>query len=59
MEAEVIGIDHLYLSVGSMPASERFYDDVLITILGFRKNAFLIGDEPHIQLQILTVCVWK
>jgi catechol 2,3-dioxygenase-like lactoylglutathione lyase family enzyme len=49
MEAEVIGIDHLYISARSMPASERFYDDVLMTILGFRKNAFALGDDPHVQ----------
>ena len=49
MDAEVIGIDHLYISVRSMPSSERFYDDVLIGMLGFRKSTFAIGDEPHIQ----------
>lgn len=49
MEAEIVGIDHLYISVRSMPSSERFYDDVLIRILGFRKSTFAIGGEPHIQ----------
>lgn len=49
MEAEVIGIDHLYLSVHSMPASERFYDGVLMRILGFRKSTFALGGEPHVQ----------
>jgi catechol 2,3-dioxygenase-like lactoylglutathione lyase family enzyme len=49
MEAEVIGIDHIYVSVREMAASERFYDEVLLGTLGFRKNAFAIGGEPHIQ----------
>ena len=49
MDAEVIGIDHLYLSVRSLAASEQFYDDVLVRILGFRKNRFTLGDVPHVQ----------
>ena len=49
MEAEVIGIDHLYVSARSMSSSERFYDDVLMTILGFRKNTFVLGGDPHVQ----------
>lgn len=49
MEAEVIGIDHIYLSVGSMPAAERFYDEVLLGVLGFRKGRFELGGDPHVQ----------
>ncbi len=49
MEAEVIGIDHVYLAVRSLSSSERFYDDVLMRTLGFRKGVFAIGGEPHIQ----------
>jgi catechol 2,3-dioxygenase-like lactoylglutathione lyase family enzyme len=49
MEAEVVGIDHLYLSVRSLTASERFYDGVLRGVLGFRKSAFAIAGEPHLQ----------
>ena len=46
---EVIGIDHIYLTVSSLEASEHFYDRVLIDVLGFRKNRFTIGGDPHIQ----------
>jgi catechol 2,3-dioxygenase-like lactoylglutathione lyase family enzyme len=46
---EVIGIDHIYLAVRDMAASERFYDAVLGTVLGFRKNAFALGGTPHLQ----------
>jgi glyoxylase I family protein len=49
MEAEVIGIDHIYLSVHSLERSEGFYDRVLRDVLGFRKNTFSLGGERHIQ----------
>ncbi|NMF91194.1 VOC family protein [Aromatoleum petrolei] len=47
--AEVIGIDHIYLAVSDLPASEHFYDRVLIEALGFRKNRFTLAGDPHIQ----------
>lgn len=46
---EVIGIDHIYLSVTDLSVSEAFYDQVLMRTLGFRKNAFVLADDPHIQ----------
>ena len=46
---EVIGIDHIYLAVSDLDASEHFYDRVMIEVLGFRKNGFTIGGDPHIQ----------
>jgi len=46
---EVIGIDHIYISVSDLPRSEAFYDRVLRDALGFRKNAFALGGEPHLQ----------
>ncbi|MGC2166885.1 MAG: VOC family protein [Gallionella sp.] len=46
---EVIGIDHIYIAVSDMRRSERFYDCVLLDTLGFRKNTFTLGGEPHIQ----------
>jgi glyoxylase I family protein len=49
MEPEVIGIDHLYLSVRAMPASEAFYDAALMQVLGFRKNRFTLAGAPHVQ----------
>jgi glyoxylase I family protein len=46
---EVIGIDHVYLAVRAVAASERFYDAVLATVLGFRKNDFTLGGARHVQ----------
>ncbi len=47
--AEVIGIDHVYITVFDLAASEHFYDRVLMEALGFRKNKFDIAGDPHIQ----------
>ena len=46
--AEVIGIDHIYVTVSDLARSERFYDAVM-DALGFRKNEFRIGDARHVQ----------
>lgn len=46
---EVIGIDHIYLAVSDPARSEAFYDCVLRDVLGFRKNSFVLGEEPHVQ----------
>src|ERR1700722_12811907 len=45
---DVIGIDHIYIAVSDMARSEGFYDRVM-GVLGFRKNQFEIGGDPHIQ----------
>jgi len=45
---EVIGIDHIYLSVSNLSRSETFYDRVM-KILGFRKNTFINEGERHVQ----------
>jgi glyoxylase I family protein len=47
--AEVIGFDHVYLTVSSLPRSEPFYDRLLQDVLGFRKNAFVLDGDPHVQ----------
>lgn len=47
--ADVIGIDHLYVTVSELARAEVFYDAVLIEVLGFRKNRFTLGSDPHIQ----------
>ena len=47
--AEVIGIDHIYITVTDMARSEAFYDRVLLGALEFRKNAFSLAGDPHIQ----------
>jgi glyoxylase I family protein len=46
---EIIGIDHIYVSVSDLNRSEIFYDCVLIEILGFRKNTFMLAGDLHIQ----------
>ena len=46
---EVIGIDHIYITVSDLQRSEPFYDHVLLETLGFRKNKFTLGGDPHIQ----------
>lgn len=45
---EILGFDHLYITVSDMARSEAFYDPVM-QALGFRKNSFVIGGDPHIQ----------
>ena len=45
---EVIGIDHIYIAVSDLGRAEAFYDKAMAT-LGFRKNTFTIGGEPHVQ----------
>ena len=45
---EVTDIDHIYLAVSDLTVSESFYDRVM-PALGFRKNRFKIGDDPHVQ----------
>lgn len=47
--AEVIGVDHIYISVRDMAQSEAFYDKALAQVLGFRKNRFEINGDPHVQ----------
>ena len=45
---EIIGIDHIYITVSDMERSEKFYD-LVMAIIGFRKSPFQIDDEQHIQ----------
>ena len=46
---EVIGIDHIYITVSDLQRSEAFYDRVLLEAMGFRKNKFTLGDDSHVQ----------
>ena len=46
MEIEVVALDHLYVSVRTLGASEAFYDPVM-KLLGFRKGTLPIAGEPH------------
>jgi len=47
--AEVTGIDHIYITVSDLGRSELFYDKVFLSTLGFRKNTFALGGDPHVQ----------
>jgi catechol 2,3-dioxygenase-like lactoylglutathione lyase family enzyme len=46
---DVIGFDHLYLAVSDLARAEAFYDRALRDTMGFRKNAFALGGDPHVQ----------
>ena len=46
---EIIGIDHIYLTVSDLVRAEAFYDRVMLDVLGFLKNRFTLKGEPHIQ----------
>jgi len=45
---EVTGIDHIYITASNLERSEKFYD-VVMKVLGFRKNQFQLNGEKHIQ----------
>lgn len=45
---DIIGIDHIYITVSDLVRSENFYDE-LMGALGFRKNHFQLGGEQHVQ----------
>jgi glyoxylase I family protein len=46
---EIIGIDHIYITVSDLQRSEPFYDRVLLEVFEFRKNKFVLGGDPHVQ----------
>jgi hypothetical protein len=46
--SEIIGIDHIYITVSDMGRSEAFYDRAM-NALGFRRNTFAIDGDGHIQ----------
>ena len=47
MPVEVLGIDHVYVTVRDLAAAEAFYDQVMMGVLGHRKASAPIGDDPH------------
>jgi glyoxylase I family protein len=48
MPVEVIGIDHVYVTVRDLARSERFYDRVM-GVLGYRKVQSPIAGDPHVH----------
>jgi len=48
MTVDVIGIDHIYITVSDLDRSEVYYDKVM-TLLGFIKSKAPIGGDPHIH----------
>jgi glyoxylase I family protein len=46
---DVIGIDHIYITVTDLQRAELFYDLVLLDALGFKKNSFTLDGDAHIQ----------
>ncbi len=48
MSVDVIGIDHIYITVSNLSRSEKFYDDVM-SLLGFKKSKGPVGGDPHIH----------
>jgi len=45
---EVIGIDHVYVTVRDLERSTTFYDRVM-AVLGYRKAESTIGGDPHVH----------
>ena len=43
---EILGVDHIYLSVAEFERSHVYYDR-LMKSLGFKKGTFAVGGEPH------------
>ena len=48
MPVEVIGVDHIFITVRDLVVAEDYYDKVM-SILGFRKNRTYIVGEPHVH----------
>ena len=48
MAVEIIGIDHIYVTVLDLRRSEEFYDRVM-AVLGFRKQEGTIGGDHHLH----------
>lgn len=48
MPVEVIGIDHVYVTVRDLAASREFYSR-LMSVLAFRRAESEIGGDPHVH----------
>lgn len=49
MHPEIIGIDHVYISVSDMARATAFYDRLLGDSLGFHRKPFELAGAPHVQ----------
>jgi catechol 2,3-dioxygenase-like lactoylglutathione lyase family enzyme len=49
LTTEVIGLDHVYLTVSDLAASRRWYDAVLIDTLGYRCAESVLAGDPHVH----------
>lgn len=45
---DIIGFDHIFITVSDLARAEAFYDRVM-PVFGFRKSCFAISSESHIQ----------
>ena len=57
MPVEVIGVDHIFVTVRDLAAAEEFYDKVM-KILGFRKHRTSIVGEPHVHYYNRQFAYW-
>ncbi len=48
MTVEVVGVDHVYITVRDLRRVAEFYGRVM-PILGFRKKEGFIGEDPHLH----------
>ena len=48
MKVEVIALDHIYIAVRNLSASEAFYDPVM-RFLDFRKGTVPVAGAPHLH----------
>src|SRR5215510_2860588 len=48
MKLEVIALDHIYVAVRDLAASEAFYDPVM-RLLDFRKGTAPVAGDPHVH----------
>jgi catechol 2,3-dioxygenase-like lactoylglutathione lyase family enzyme len=49
MPVEVLGIDHVFVTVRDLATAEAFYDRVMVGVLGYRKATAPLGGEPHVH----------
>ena len=48
MPLDVVGLDHIYITVSDLDRSTAFYDRVM-HLLGFHKGTMPVGGQPHVH----------